>query len=108
MTDTANITNSQSKGVLWLYNPNAWPVSSLVLGGQTYTKAELLALLRPASKSDATLILANQLIGAKLNIANRADGTPVSATINNADAVFSLYSGKLPYQSKRIRQTVGG
>jgi len=86
----------------WKNNPDAWPVTSLMLGSQTYTKAELLTILRTPigkeTKADASLILADQLIAAKLNIANGANGTPVTSTIADADAVLSLYTGKLPYR----------
>jgi hypothetical protein len=50
-----------------------------MLGSQTYTKTELLMILRTpirtGPKVDASLILADQLIAATLNIANGADGT---------------------------------
>ena len=86
----------------WKNNPNAWPVTSLMLGSQTYTKTELLRTLRSSvgsgGNADASLILADQLIAAKLNIANGADGTPVTTTIADADAVLSMYTGKLPYR----------
>jgi hypothetical protein len=90
----------------WKNNPDAWPVSALpmTLGSQTYTQTELLTILRTPTgkrtKADASLILADQLIAAKLNIANGADGTPVSSTIADADAVLSLYTGKLPYRAR--------
>jgi hypothetical protein len=87
----------QSQGY-WKNNPDAWPVNSLTLGSQTYTKTELLTILMTATRGDASLILADQLIAAKLNIANGAgEPDPVPATITDADAVLSLYSGKLPY-----------
>jgi len=90
----------QSQGY-WKNHPDAWPVTSLMLGSQTYTKAELLTILHTAigtgKNADASLILAHQLIATKLNIANGADGTPVTTTIADADAVLSLYTGKLPY-----------
>lgn len=58
----------------WKNNPNAWPVNTLALGSQTYTHAELLRILRTSTgsgtKADASLILGDQLIAAKLNIAN--------------------------------------
>src|SRR5437667_177991 len=86
----------------WKNNPNAWPVNSLMLGSQTYTKTELLRILRTpvgtGPRADASLILADQLIAAKLNIANGVDGTPVTSAIADANAVLSLYSGKLPYR----------
>ena len=66
-----------------------------MLGNQTYAKAELLTILRTrigsGPRADASLILADQLIAAKLNIENGADETPVTATITDADAVLSLY-----------------
>jgi len=74
-----------------------WPVNSLTLGSQTYTQLQLLNILMSSTTSDASLVLARQLIAAKLNIANGADGTPVTSTITDADAVLSLYSGTLPY-----------
>ena len=50
----------------WKNNPNAWPVNSLTLGSQTYTKTELLRILRTSvgtgPRADASLILADQLL----------------------------------------------
>ena len=76
-----------------------------MLGGQTYSKAELLSILNTpigaGKNADASLILADQLIAANLNVANGADDpAPVPATITDADALFFLYSGKLPYRVK--------
>src|SRR5262245_31584203 len=53
----------------WKNHPAAWPVRTLMLGSQTYTEGELLAVSRtPIGRSgaDASLILAHQLIAAKL------------------------------------------
>jgi YVTN family beta-propeller protein len=81
----------------WKNHPEAWPVTSLTLGSQTYAQEELLALFDSPPKGDASLILADQLIAAKLNIANGADPTPISATIADADRLLSGFPGKLPY-----------
>jgi hypothetical protein len=81
----------------WKNHPDAWPVTSLTLGSETYTEAELLAILRTPVRGDASLILAHQLIAAKLNIANGSDPAPVSATIADADSLLSGFAGKLPY-----------
>lgn len=81
----------------WKTHAEAWPVNSLTLGSQVYTKAELLTILNMPVRGDASLILAKQLIAAKLNVANGADPTPVSTTIAHADALFSSFAGKLPY-----------
>ena len=73
-------------------------MNSLVLGSQTYTKTELLNILATfPSPGDASLVLAQQLIAAKLNIANGSDPAPISSTIADADSLLSMFSGKLPY-----------
>jgi hypothetical protein len=84
----------------WKNHPDAWPVNSLMLGSQTYNMTELLAILNSPAGGDASVILAVQLIAAKLNIANGSDPTPVSSTITDADSLFSGFSGKLPYHVK--------
>jgi hypothetical protein len=84
----------------WKNHPAAWPVHSLMLGSQTYNMMELLNILGTPSGGDASLILAKQLIAAKLNIANGSDPTPISSTIADADSLLSMFSGKLPYNVK--------
>ena len=89
----------------WKNNPDAWPVNSLTLGSQSYTKSELLNILKTpigkGPKADASLILADQLIAAKLNIANGSDPAPISSTITHADSLLSAFGGnKLPYKVK--------
>src|SRR5439155_16049117 len=62
--------------------------------------AELLTILdapRASSLADASLILADQLIVAKLNIANGSNPAPVASTIADADNLLSGFAGKLPY-----------
>lgn len=84
----------------WKNNPDAWPVGSLTLGSQTYSEAELLALLAmpvgASRKADASLILAKQLIAAKLNIADCTDPAPAGNTMLHADGVLGGFAGKLP------------
>jgi hypothetical protein len=86
-------------------NPDAWPVNMLTLGNQSYTESQLLIILKTpvgtGPKADASLILADQLIAAKLNVANGADEPdPVPATISDADSLLSGFSGMLPYHVK--------
>jgi len=104
-TTTTTTIPSQNKCPLsqgfWRTHPAAWSVTSLTLGSQTYTQAELLTILTTpvgsSSKADASLILADQLIAAKLNIANGSDPTPVASTIADADALLATFTGKLRY-----------
>jgi hypothetical protein len=78
----------------WENHPNAWPVSSLTLGRQTYTQAELLAILRTPVRGDASLILTYQLIAAKLNSAGGtvhivwSDDRRITATGPNPDVYY--------------------
>jgi len=84
----------------WKNHPCAWPTNSLTLGSQTYSKSELLKILKSSKGGDASMILANQLIAAKLNLLNGADPAPISGLVAQGDALLSLYSGKLPYKVK--------
>jgi hypothetical protein len=86
----------------WYTNPTLWPVETLVLGTQSYTKDELLGILFTGERDgDASTALAAQLIAAKLNLSSGADPGPVSSTIDDADTLLSGFSGKLPYRVKR-------
>jgi hypothetical protein len=80
----------------WKTHPAAWPVDELVLGTETYTKAEARALLKTPIRGDASLILAKQLIAAKLNIEDGADPAPVDTEITDADDLLATYPARLP------------
>ena len=80
---TRNCTFTQG---FWKNHPENWPVSSLTLGTVVYTKAELLAILDEPAQGNGLIILAHQLIAAKLNIAYGADPTAAAAAIAAADA----------------------
>jgi len=69
----------------WKNHAEAWPVASLTIGTVNYTAAELLSILNEPAGGNGLLILAHQLIAAKLNIANGADGSFINATIAAAD-----------------------
>jgi hypothetical protein len=72
----------------WKNHPEEWPVTNLTLGNVNYTAAQLLDILNESSSGNKFLLLAHQLIAAKLNIQNGADPSSVSATIANADALI--------------------
>jgi len=84
----------------WKNHAQAWPVDTLVLGDETYGKAELLALLKRPSRGDASVILAHQLIAAKLNVADGSDPTPIAAALVDSDALLAPHVGRLPYAVK--------
>jgi hypothetical protein len=72
----------------WKNHGSQWPVSNLKLGTVSYTKAQLLSILNTPAQGNGLIILAHQLIAAKLNIAQGADPSPVSSVIADADALI--------------------
>ena len=72
----------------WKNHPEVWPVGSLTLGSVNYTAAELLAILGEPAAGNGLIILAHQLIAAKLNIQNGANPAAIAATIAAADALI--------------------
>lgn len=70
----------------WKNHPEEWPESALPMKlGTTnyYNKDQLLTIFNTPPRGDASLILAHQLIAAKLNVAN---GSPVPSEV--ADAIL--------------------
>jgi hypothetical protein len=70
----------------WKNHTDAWPVTSLKLGTVTYTQSQLLSILNQQPQGNGLVSLAHQLIAAKLNLAQGADPSAISATITAADA----------------------
>jgi hypothetical protein len=65
------------------------------LGTTFYTDAQLLTILQTPVGGDASLILADQLIAALLNIQiNKTDSTPIAATLTDANTL--LGAGPIP------------
>jgi hypothetical protein len=74
----------------WKSHPGVWPVSSLTVGGITYNNAQLLAILNTSTTTDASLILARQLIPAMLNTANNgSDPTLMCSAVATAQSLLS-------------------
>jgi hypothetical protein len=84
----------------WKNHSDNWPVASLMLGNEAYEQEALLALLKMPVKGDASLILARQLIAAKLNIENVSDPFPIREAIADADDLLEQVGGILPCQKK--------
>ena len=76
----------------WKNKPD-WPVEELLLGTQPYSQAELVDILNlPVGRgmnADASLILAKQLIAAKLNIANGVVASEeIQDSVDSADELI--------------------
>jgi hypothetical protein len=72
----------------WKNHELAWPVLGLQLGNVVYNQADLLAILNEPAGGNGLLILAHQLIAAKLNLANGANPSFIAATIAAGDALI--------------------
>ncbi len=68
--------------------PNVVVSSGLTLGTVSYTAAELENIFNTAPAGNGLIILAHQLIAAKLNIARGADGSSIAGAIAAADALI--------------------
>lgn len=96
---TVGITNRCPKHErFWRQNPGAWPLNSMALGNQVYTKSQLLPLLRATVPGDASMVLARQLIVATLNTANGSDPRPICGELTQANRSLGSFGGKLPYR----------
>jgi len=100
LADETGSDCTKSQG-FWKNHEQAWPTSTLTLGGASYTEAQLLELLHTPVKGDASILLSHQLIAALLNV---AAGAPISigtqAAIDGAHAWLLANAdsdGRLPY-----------
>src|SRR5688572_25116262 len=72
----------------WKTHPEDWSTTSLTLGSNSYTTAELQAILDEPVAGNGLIALAHQLIAAKLNILIAgADDSTIASTIADADAL---------------------
>lgn len=81
----------------WKTHRSEWPVASLTLGAESYSGDEIAALLTKPVRGDASVLLARELIAAKLNIAAGARSEDLAAEIEAADQLLTGLAGRLPY-----------
>lgn len=75
----------------WKNHPDAWPVDSIGVGSISLSKSAAIDVLKLPTHGDATLILAQQLIPAKLNVLIGANPIAIGDTIQQADALLSQF-----------------
>jgi cysteine-rich repeat protein len=71
----------------WKNHAEAWPVDTLTLGTVSYTKEQLIEILRTPVEGNGLIQLAHQLIAAKLNVAN-GGSDEIGDAIAEADALI--------------------
>jgi hypothetical protein len=74
----------------WKNHADAWPVSSITVGGTSYTKAQAIAWLGKVGKDKSTTMFSS-LVPAMLNILVGNDGSCVSGTIASANDWMALH-----------------
>ena len=63
-------------------------MSSLSLGTVSYTQSQLLQILNQPAQGNGLVVVAHQLIAAKLNIAHGADPADAAQAISDADTMI--------------------
>lgn len=69
----------------WKTHPEHWPVTSLTLGGATYSQTQLLAILNHSNAGDYAYKVAQSLISAMLNVANGMLSAEIDQVIADAN-----------------------
>jgi hypothetical protein len=73
----------------WASHTSSWGVSSMMLGGYSYTKDELIGILQTDSKQDARFALAQSLIAARLNVASGVNGNNIQSLLSDGDSLLA-------------------
>lgn len=71
----------------WKNHPEAWPVSSITIGGVTYTKAQALSWMGKPD-GDKTVTLFRALVSAELNVLIGNDSSCIEDTLDRAHQWF--------------------
>lgn len=89
-TAPPNAGCTRSKG-FWKNHAEVWPVDQLPIGAQMLTQAQMLDLLKMHGNNggDATIILVQQLIAAKLNVVAGASIAAIGDSLAQADALLT-------------------
>jgi hypothetical protein len=74
----------------WKNHPEAWPVSPITVGGNTYTVAQAISWFNKVGKDKTTIMFA-QLVAAMLNVKIGNDSSCVGPTISAANAWLVTY-----------------
>ncbi len=97
----------------WKNHSDTWRLQSLTLGGVSYSQSQLLQILNRPAQGNGLLLLAHQLVAAKLSIANGADPTAVQQSVIDADTMIGgliippIGNGYLsPNQTSELAETL--
>ncbi|HJX29856.1 MAG TPA: SdrD B-like domain-containing protein [Thermoanaerobaculia bacterium] len=75
----------------WKNHPQAWPVSTITIGGVVYTRDQAIVLIGTPSRGDKSIDLFKQLVASKLSVMVGNNPSCIYQTINAADAWLATY-----------------
>ena len=73
----------------WKNHPEAWPVSSITIGGRVYSKAVAISWMYEGGDKTQTMFM--HLVSAKLNLLIGTEASCISGTVGLADAWMATY-----------------
>lgn len=85
----------------WRNNQELWPVQTMAVGGLNLVQRELVAIMNAPIRGNSSLLMARELIAAKLNVYNGCDDSIVPS-IEEAD----LFLVNHPLSEDRWRNTM--
>ncbi|MCX9079735.1 MAG: hypothetical protein OIN84_17350, partial [Candidatus Methanoperedens sp.] len=75
----------------WKNHPEAWPVSSITIGGTSYSRDQAISIMAKSVSGDKTYTMFPALVSAKLNVMVGNNSSCISSTISAADAWMKTY-----------------
>jgi hypothetical protein len=92
----------------WKNHPDAWPIDEIEIGGETYTKAAAIELMRMPVKGDKTLTMFPQLVSAILNVEIGNPSYCIAGTIADAQEWMALHPAGSKVKASSDAWDVGG
>ncbi len=75
----------------WKNHRDMWPVDELTVGGQLFTRAELMEIFNWPARHDKRIKLFHHLVAAKLNVLRGATYEGIDGAISDADDFLAMY-----------------
>lgn len=75
----------------WKNHPEAWPVSSITIGGVTYSRDQAIAIMKKDKAQDKTYTMFAALVAAKLNLLMGNESSCIAPTVLAADQWMETY-----------------
>ena len=77
----------------WMNHPEAWPVDTIIIGGESYDKDDAIGYMMDPVKGDKTFTMFPALVAAKLNVLIGNDDSCIENWIGQGDLWMELAGG---------------